>query len=107
MQYLLEKCENIFQNPSEGLHLIRSFSHQISFDPTHSLQTIHVTRTIPPKLLKFNEHKFASQLTYINQVNKLTMLFAGVLNSRSNSFQLGGHDINHLDKHMTRDTTNT
>ena len=36
---------------------------------TDSLQTLHVTITIPPKLLKFNEHKFASQLTYINQVN--------------------------------------
>jgi len=88
MQHLLEKCENIFQNPSKGLHLIRSFSRQIPFDPTHSLQTLHVTRTIPPKLLKFNEHKFPAQLTYINQVNKLTMLFAGVLYFRSNSFQL-------------------
>ena len=100
MQHLLEKCGNTFQNPSKGLH-------QNPFDHTHSLQTLHVTRTIPPRLLKFNKHKFASQITYINQVNKLTMLFAGVLNSRSNSFQLGGHDANHLDKQMTRDTINT
>ena len=86
MKYSLEKCGNIFHNPSKVLHLIRSFSHQISFDLTHSLQILHVTRIIPPKLLKFNEHKFASQLTYRNQVNKLTMLFTGVLNSRTNSF---------------------
>ena len=66
MQHLLEKSENNFQNPSKGLHLIRRFSHQIPFDPTHSSQTLHVTRTIPPKLLKFNEHKFVSQLTYRN-----------------------------------------
>jgi len=107
MQHLLEKCENIFQNPSKGLHLIRNFSHQIPFDPTHSLQTVHVTRTIPPKLLEFNEHKLASQLTYRNQVNKLTMLFVEVLNSRSNSFQLGGHDTTQLDKQMPKDTMNT
>jgi len=31
----------------------------------------------------------------------------GVLNSRSNSFQLGKHDTNHLDKQMIKDTTNT
>ena len=104
---MLEKCGNIFQHSSKGSHLIRSFQHQIPFDLTHSLQTLHVTRTIPPKLLKFNEHKFASQLTYINQVNKLTMLFVGALNLRSNSFLLRGHDTNHLDKQMTKDTTNT
>jgi len=80
MQHLLQKCENNFQNPSKALHLIRIFSHQIPFDRTHSLQTLQVTRTIPPKLLKFNEHKFASPLTYRNisiyHVNKLTMLSA-------------------------------
>jgi len=94
MQHLLEKCGNVFQNPSKGLHLIKSFSHQIPFDPTNSLQTLHLTRTTPPKLLIFNEHKFVSPLTYRNlsvyQVNKLTMLYIGVLNFRSNSFQLWG-----------------
>ena len=44
MQYFLEKCGNIFENPSKGLHLLRSFSNQIPFDPTHSQQTSHVTR---------------------------------------------------------------
>ena len=107
MQHLLEKVENIFQNPSKGLHLIRSFSHQIPFDPTHSLETLHVTRTIPPKLLKINEHKSASQLTYINRVNKLTMLFSRVLNSRMNSFQPGGHDTNHNNQQMNKDTSST
>jgi len=96
------------QNLSKGLHLIRSFSHQIH--PTHSLQTLHVTRTIPPILLKFNEHKFTSPLTYRNisiyQLNKLTMLSAWVLNLSSNSFQLGGYDTTQLDKSMTKDTTN-
>jgi len=107
MQHLLEKCGNIFQNHSKGLHLIRSFSHQISFDPTHSLQTLHVTRIIPPKPLKINAHKFVSPLTYINRVNKLTMLFSGVLNSRTNSFQPGGHDTNHRKQQMTKDTSST
>jgi len=36
-------------------------------------------------------------------MNKLTMLSAGVLNLRSNSFQLGGHDTNQLDKQMTKE----
>jgi len=35
------------------------------------------------------------------------MLFTGVLNSRSNSFQLGGHDTTQLDKEITKDTTDT
>jgi len=35
------------------------------------------------------------------------MLFSGVLNSRLNSFQLGGHDTNQLDKEIINDTTNT
>jgi len=54
-----------------------------------------------------HEHKFASQLIYRNQMNKLTMLFVGVQNSRSNSFQLGGHDTNQIDKQMNKDTTKT
>jgi len=107
MQHLLEKCGNIFQNPSKGLHLIRSFSQQMHFEPTNSLQTLHVTRTIPSKLRKINEHKFSSQLTYINRVNKLAMLFEGVLNSRMNSFQPGGHDTNHNNQQMTKDTSIT
>jgi len=107
IQHLLEKCKNIFQNPSKGLRLIRSFWHQIPFDRTCSLQILHVTRTIPPKLWNINEHKFASQLTYINQVNKLTMLFAGVLNSRSNFVQLREHDTNHIIQQMAKDTTST
>ena len=40
-------------------------------------------------------------------VNKLTMLFTRVLNSRSNSFQLGGHDTTQLAKQMTKDTRGT
>jgi len=32
------------------------------------------------------------------------MLFSRVLNSRSNSFQLGGHDTTQLDKEITKDT---
>ena len=73
MQHLLEKVRNIFQNPSKGLHLIRSFSHLILVDPTCSLHALHVIRTIPPKLRKIIEHKFSSPLTYINRVKKLTM----------------------------------
>jgi len=40
-------------------------------------------------------------------VNKLTMLFLEVLNSRSNPFQLGRHDTTQIDKQMTKDTTDT
>jgi len=40
-------------------------------------------------------------------VKKLTMLFTGFLNSRSNSFQLGGHDTNQVHKQMTKDTKDT
>jgi len=35
------------------------------------------------------------------------MLFVGVLNLRSNSFQLGGHVTTQIDKQMTKDTMNT
>ena len=51
-----------------------------------------------------NEHTCASHLPYTNHVNKLTMLFAGVLNSRTNSFEHGEHDTN---RQMTKDTTRT
>ena len=37
-------------------------------------------------------------------MNKRTMLSAGVLNSRSNSLQLGRHDIIQEDKQMTKDS---
>ena len=37
-------------------------------------------------------------------MNKLTMLFEGVLNSRRNSFELGEHDTN---RQITKDTTST
>jgi len=45
--------------------------------------------------------------SYINQVNKVTILFVEVLNSRSNSVQLGGRDTNHIKQQMTKDTIST
>ena len=70
-----------------------------------------VSRTHPCKLPKVHEHNFDSQTICRNVsiffVNKLTMLFTGVLNSRLNSFQLGGHDTTQLDKDITKDKTDT
>ena len=94
-----------------GFHLLRGFSQTKHFLPKYSLKTSPVYRTHSCELTKLHGHKFDSQTSSINvsifHVNKLNMLFTRVLNSRSNSFQLGGHDTTQLDKQMTNDTTNT
>jgi len=103
LTYLIKKFRDDIQKPHKGYHLLRGFS-QNHFIPKYSFQTWHVTRIQPCNLPKLNEHKCASHLPYTNHVNKLTMLFAGVLNSRTNSFEPGEHDTN---RQMTKDTRST
>jgi len=94
----------IFQTPPKGFHLLRGFSPKSFVIPKYSFQTWPVSRIHPYEHPKLNEHKFASPLPYINQVNKLTMLFAEVINSRTNSFHPGGRDTN---QQITKDPTST
>jgi len=60
----------------------------------------------PFELPTLQEHQFTSHsiIRNILYVNKLSMLFARVLNSKSNYLQLGGHDIIQEDKQMTKDS---
>ena len=75
-----------------GSHLLRGFLAKHHLIPKYSFHTWLVSRTYPYELPKLNEHKFTSHSTPCNilYVNKLTMLFVGILNSRSNSLQLRG-----------------
>ena len=73
---------------------------------SYSLQTWIVSRIQLCELPKLHEHKFVShpKLKNIFFGNKLTMLFAEFLNSRSISLQLGGHDAIQVAKKMTKDS---
>ena len=89
---LLKNFRDDIQTSPKGSHLLRGFSPKSHLIPKYSFQTWPIYRTQPYELPKLHEHKFTSQLTSRNilSVNKLTMSFAGVLNLRMNSFQLGG-----------------
>jgi len=65
-----------------------------------------VSRTYPYELPKLHEHKFTSHTPPRNilYMNKLTMLFARVLNWRSNSLQLWGHDTIQVAKKMAKNS---
>jgi len=93
------------QTPPRGSHLLRGFLSPRSFNPKSSFPTWLVRRAYPFELPKLKEHKFVSHPTpcTILYVNKLTMLSAGVLNSRSNSLKPRGHDANQANKEMTKD----
>jgi len=108
---LTKKFGDDIQKRLKGFHLLRGFSQTNNFIPKYSFQTWLVCRTHPYELPKLNEHKLASHIKSRNisifPVNKLTMLFTGVLNSMLNSFQFGGHDTTQLDKQMAKDTTNS
>ena len=93
------------QTPPKGSHLLRGFLSPSFFIPKYSFPTWLVIRAHPFELPKLKEHKFVSHPTpcTILYVNKLAMLFAWVLNSRSNSLKPGGHDTNQANKEMTKD----
>jgi len=92
------------QTPLKGSSIQRGFSSKIPFIPKYSFPTWLVYKTSSFDLPKFKEHKFTSHPTCNTlYVNKLTMLFAGVLNSWSNSLKPGGHDTNQDKKKMTKD----
>ena len=94
------------RTPPKGSHLLRGFLSKSSFIPRYSFPTWLVSRTSPFELPTLQEHQFTSHTTNHNilYVNKLSILFAGVPNSRSNSLQHGGHDIIQEDKQMTKDS---
>jgi len=96
------------QKSRKDSHILRGFSPKSHFIPKYSFQTWPIYRTHSYELLKFNEHKLASHPKSRNvsifSMNRLTILFSGVLNSRSNSFQLEGHDTIQLNKDITNDT---
>ena len=103
LTYLIKKFRDDIQKTPKGYHLLRGFS-QNHFIPKYYFQTWSVARIQPCNLPKLNEHKFSSHLPYTNHVSKLTMLFARVLNSVTNSFEPREHDTN---QHISKDTTNT
>jgi len=90
---LIKKIRDDIKKNPKGYNLLRGFS-QNSFIPKYSFQTWPGARIQPCNLPKLNEHNFASHLPYTNHVNKFTMLFVGVLNLRTNSFEPGEHDTN-------------
>jgi len=108
---LIKKFRDDLQKPPKGSSLLRGFSQANPLLPKHSLQTWPVSRIHPCELPKLHEHKFVSNPKFRNIslffVNKLTMSFTRVLNSRMNSFRPGGHDINHKNQQMTKDTSRT
>jgi len=102
---LLRMFRNDLNIPPKGVPLLRGFSQTNHLFPKHSLQSWHVSRNFPHELPKLHAHKFVAhpKLRNIFSVYKLTMLFVGVLNSRANSLQLGGHDVNQKYMKMTKD----
>jgi len=106
---LLKKFRDDLQKPPKGYPLLRGFSQTNHLFPKHSLQPWPVPRIHPCELPNLHEHKFVShsKLRNIFYANKLTMLFAEVLNSRTNSFQSGGHDTNQSNQRMTKDKSST
>jgi len=103
LTYLIKKFRDGIPKPPKGYHmnLLRGFSKN-HFIPKYSFQTCHVARIQTCHLPKIHEHKFDSHLPDTTHVNKLTMLFAKVLNSRTNSFAPREHDTN---PEMTQATT--
>jgi len=106
---LIKNFRDDLQKPLKDSPLLRGFSQTNHLFPKYSLQTLPVSRIHPCELLKRHEHKFVShpKLRNIFSGDKLTMLFAGSLNSRTNSFQPGGHDTNHNNQQMIKDTSST
>jgi len=102
---LLRKFRDDLNIPPKNVPLLRRFSQTNHLFPKHSLQSWHVSRISPYELPKLHAHKFVAHpnLRNIFSVYKLTMLFAGILNSRSNSLQLGGYDENQKYMKMTKD----
>jgi len=105
---MLKKFRNDLQKPPKGYLLLRRFSQTNNLFPKHSLQPWPVSRIHPCELSKLRNISLFHILNLeIFFGNKLTMLFAGVLNLRTNSFQPGGHDTNQSNQQMTKDTSNT
>jgi len=106
---LIKKFRDDLKKPLKGSTLLRGFSQANNLFPKHSLQTWPVSRIYPCELPKLHEHKFVlhPKLRNIFSRNKLIMLFARVLNLRTNSFQLGGLDTNHKSQKMSKNTLRT
>ena len=94
------------QTPPKGIHLLRGFISPSPFIPNYFFPKWLVCRDSPFELPKLKEHKFVSLSTpcTLLYVNKITTLFAGVLNSRSDSQKPRGHDTIQANKDMTKDS---
>jgi len=100
-KHILENLERF-----EHFHLLRGFSSQRFVIPKHYFKTWSVNRTPSFALPTVKKHKLSSYPYHctIFYVNKLTMLSAEVLNSRSSSLELGGHDTTQVATKMTKET---
>ena len=103
LRSFLKNVRDDFQAPSKGFHLLRGSSSQRFVIPQHSFQTWFVYRN--PSYALPKEHNLSSHPNFctILNVNKLTMLSIGVLNLRSNSLELRGHDTTQVAMKMTKE----
>jgi len=90
----LKNVRDDFYIPPNGFHLLRGLFPKNIIIPKQYFPTWSVYRTSLSELLTLKNAKsslpFFSSIVLID--NKLTLIYAGVLNSWSNSLQLGGHN---------------
>ena len=101
----LKNVRDDFYVPHNGFHHLRGLFLKNSIIPKQSFPTWSVYRTSLSELPTLTNSK--SSLRFFSSAvlfdSKLTLLYAGVLNSWSSSLQLGGHDTTHIHKEMTMD----
>jgi len=99
--FLFKKFRDGIPNPPKGSHLLKGFLTKY-FIPQSSFQACLVARIQPYHLPKLKNNKFASPIHSPTNVRKLTLLFAGIINSWTNSFVPGEHDENKKYMKMTK-----
>jgi len=100
----LKNVRDDFYIPPNGFyHLRRLFSKNIII-PKQSFQTWSVYRTSFSKLPMLKNAKSSLSISSCILLSncKLTLSYAGVLNSGSNFLQLGGHDVTQKYMKMTK-----
>ena len=101
----LKNVRNDFYIPPNGFHLLRGLFPKNIIIPKQSFPTWSVYRTSFSELSTLKNVK--SSLPFFSSTvlfdSKLNLLYAGVLNSWSDSLQLGGHDTTHIHNKMTMD----
>jgi len=91
--------------PPNGFHHLKGLFPKNIIIPKQSFPTWSVYRTSFSELPMLTSSKPCLPFSYstVNFDGKLTLSYAGVLNSWSNFLQLGGHDVNQKYMKMTKD----